>query len=317
MAVFNNPDVVAQGWYAAALSRDLRPGKVLSCELGRERLALFRGPDGTPRALDARCAHLGADLGSGDLAEGLLRCPFHHWAYDGEGHCAARPGAAVFAYPTEERYGAVWVFNGPKPLFPVPGFEGFPPERLDAVALKPQRISCHPHLIAPNGLDVSHFRALHGFEFDGEPALDDSDPFRVRLRMRILLRGRNAFEGALRLVAGPVLTAAFTTWGGNLATIEGRAGSVDVLVLFSHRPVPGGGSESRTFLLLPRAPGWRGALGLHRLSLAVAGPLMAYILTGDRELLDRLRFRPNLVESDAGLAAFMRQVERLPVFSPG
>ena len=41
---------------------------------------------------------------------------------------------------------------------------------------------------------------------------------------------------------------------------------------------------------------------------------MGYILVKDREFLDTLEFRMNLVAADAPLAAFIRQVNLMPVF---
>jgi hypothetical protein len=48
--------------------------------------------------------------------------------------------------------------------------------------------------------------------------------------------------------------------------------------------------------------------------LTVVQALMAYVLSGDRAVLERVQFRPGLVEADAPLAAFMRQVNAMPKF---
>lgn len=318
---FNNPHATVQSWYVAALSREVRPGQVISRELADRKLAIYRGDDGKARVLDARCPHLGADLSKGDVVGNNLRCAFHHWSFAGNGQCIAVPSmnsippfASTFSYPSEERYGAVWFFNGPEPLFPIPFFTDWKDDQLFPVCLKPQTINCHPNVIACNGLDVQHFRTVHRLEFSEEPSIEEPDRFRIRLRLKIRLRRRTLFERALGWLAGETLSATFTTWGGNLATIEGKAGPVLLLVLFTHRSVAGGRSASRTFLFVPRQGGWKGALGVDWFLLSALKLIMGYILVKDRELLDTLEFRMNLVEADAPLEAFIRQVNLMPVF---
>ena len=64
-ANFNNPAVVVQSWYVAGRSESLPRGKVRSFDLGNRRIAVYRDTAGVLHALDARCPHLGADLGHG------------------------------------------------------------------------------------------------------------------------------------------------------------------------------------------------------------------------------------------------------------
>jgi phenylpropionate dioxygenase-like ring-hydroxylating dioxygenase large terminal subunit len=315
-ATFANPQRHVQSWYVAGLSSELRRGRALSRTLLGRRIALYRGEDGAVRALDARCAHLGADLGQGRVVGNDLRCGFHHWTYGGDGRCIRIPSlqgvpawARTFAYPVEERWGVVWLFNGRVPLFPLPSFESRSGERLVATRLKPRLLPCHPHLAVANGLDIEHFKTVHGFDFVREPNVAPLDAYRTRAVLDVRLRRDSAGARCLAALTGGRFLAAFTTWGGNLATIEGRAGPVEVLVLFTHRPLEQGGSASQTFLF--SVAGRSAALA--KMKLALAGLVMAHILTRDREVLDTLAFRPNLVAADAPLAAFMRQVNAMPV----
>ena len=64
---FNNPNVVVQSWYVAARSADVRPGQVKSFNLLNRRITLFRDEKRASHAVDARCPHLGADLGHGRM----------------------------------------------------------------------------------------------------------------------------------------------------------------------------------------------------------------------------------------------------------
>ncbi|MBI3299076.1 MAG: Rieske 2Fe-2S domain-containing protein [Elusimicrobia bacterium] len=301
-ARFANPGVVTQGWYCAGPASRLKGAGPLGVELFGRRLVLFRGEDGLPRALDARCAHLGADLAMGTLDKGRLRCAFHQWTFSGDGRCVACPSAyagheraRARSWPALERWGALWVWAGRTPLFALPDLPG-PAWRLPA-----QRLRAHPHVVAMNGLDVHHFRAVHGLEFVGEPRLDQPDAYRTRLTLRARVGNGGLLAGFVRALSGGTLEAEFTTVGANLAVIEGRAGKVPVRVLFSHAPHPDGGSVSRTFLI---GNVW---------SRLPAALVMAHILGGDRAVLDRLEFRPGFAPADAALAAFADQAERLPL----
>jgi phenylpropionate dioxygenase-like ring-hydroxylating dioxygenase large terminal subunit len=314
-AAFANPRVHVQSWYVAARSEEVRRGRALSRDLFGRRVALFRGEDGRVRALDARCAHLGADLGQGTVAGDTLRCPFHHWAYDGTGRCVAVPSqrevpafARTFAYPVEERHGAVFLFNGPRPGFPLPTFEGWREEELRVIRLPPRRLRCHPHLAVANGLDVEHYRTVHRLDFVTPPVIEEPDEHRVRIRLALRLRAEGAVSRALRLLAGESFSATFTTWGASMATIEGDAGGVPLLVLFTHRLDGDGGSASQTFLFQPRRRGLA--------AMMVVQVLMAYVLSGDRHVLERIQFHPCLVAADAPLAAFIRLVNGLPDRNP-
>ena len=282
---FNNPRVHVQSWYFALPSRALPRFRAVTLDLLDRRIVFFRGNDYRVRALDARCPHLGADLGMGTVDHNMIRCAFHGWSFDGDGVCAGHKETAV-AYPVEERHGAIWLFNGPSPLFELPRIE------LPVVTmLKQQTIGCHPHLVAANGLDIDHFQTLHNIEMLDKPVLDQPDAFRTQLRTRV------SFSMWTNV------NVTFTTYGGNLSTIDAQLGSMPLGVLFSHRPLGGFKSASRTFVFVRS-----------RLHLPAALFAVAKIVMGDRELLDRIEFRDNLQESDWALAAFVRQVNEMTVF---
>src|SRR5690348_13564772 len=78
-------------WYLFGAARDLRHGPVSRDLFGR-RLVAFRTASGRLAVMEARCAHLGADLARGCVAGEVIRCPFHHWEYDIAGRCTRIPG---------------------------------------------------------------------------------------------------------------------------------------------------------------------------------------------------------------------------------
>ena len=214
---FHNPGVLVQSWYAIARSREVKMGRLRSFDLSNRRIALYRGGARTVHALDARCPHLGADLSHGSVTENGVRCAFHGWRIGSDGRCKHAPGLeyvpqrGVRSYPVAERWGFVWLFNGPRPLFELPAT----PDRLRSVRLPSRTIRCHPHLVVGNGLDATHFETLHDVEFTSAPRLVVEDRFRISLEMR----GRPRRTYLRRLVAGEMY-ARFTTIGASLAWAE-------------------------------------------------------------------------------------------------
>lgn len=306
MRVFANADVIAQSWYVAARSREVRPGRVTSCAVGGRRLALARGEDGRARAYDAACPHLGADLGLGRVVDGRLRCAFHGWEFDENGACARAPGCAeppsrrARVYATEERWGLVWLFGGPVPLFPLPASRFGTAAR--AIRLPRQRVRCHPHLVIANGLDAAHYETLHGLTHSAEPTLREAGDGAIALE----LRGR--FRSTPRRLATGTrrrdVVATFTTHGASVA-VASIVEPIDAEVVFTGAPDGDGACLTQTIVLLPtRSP----------LAVARTAVLMATLLSDDRRVLDTIRFRPAFVESDAGLAAFSALVEQLPTW---
>lgn len=96
-----------------------------------ENLVVFRDGKGRPGVVFERCAHRGASLHYGRVEDDGIRCCYHGWKFDVQGHCldqALEPGGGLKRekvrqpwYPVEERYGLVFVYMGPpdrKPALP-------------------------------------------------------------------------------------------------------------------------------------------------------------------------------------------------------
>lgn len=96
-----------------------------------EDLILFRDGQGRAGLVHPRCAHRGTSLYYGKVEERGIRCCYHGWLYDVEGHCLEQPcedGGGPRRdkvrqpwYALEERYGLVFAYLGPpqkKPLLP-------------------------------------------------------------------------------------------------------------------------------------------------------------------------------------------------------
>ena len=96
-----------------------------------EDLVLFRDKHARAGLLHARCCHRGTTLYYGKVEEDGIRCCYHGWKFDTEGHCLEQPcepEGGLFKdkvrqpwYPVQERYGLIFAYLGPaekKPALP-------------------------------------------------------------------------------------------------------------------------------------------------------------------------------------------------------
>ncbi len=131
-------------WYLAALSGDLKPGKLIHVDLLGEPIALGRAKAGQLFALRDVCPHRAAPLSAGRFHRDALgvetvACPYHGWRFRADGACAAIPSLTadqamdvgriqVRRYPVAESQGMVFIWVGATPLGepdqPPPEFPG-------------------------------------------------------------------------------------------------------------------------------------------------------------------------------------------------
>jgi nitrite reductase/ring-hydroxylating ferredoxin subunit len=158
------------------MSSELPVGGVYGTSFLDGRVVAYRGESGEARVMSAYCPHLGADLSAGSVVGETIRCAFHHFQFDADGACvktgAGDPpprGACLFRFPTVEKHGIVWAFNGEDPHFQVPDFP-FPSEDLVyRIAVHEEIFDVDPWVICCNTPDIQHIKALHGIHFDTEP----------------------------------------------------------------------------------------------------------------------------------------------------
>ena len=156
------------GWYVVGVSADVAPGEVRTVHYLGQEIVLFRTAAGVLSALDRTCPHLGAHLGGGRVDGDCLRCPFHRWAFDGQGRCTdvpyapkIPPRAAVRAWPLREQNGLVFVhhsLDGAPPTWEIPRLdeEGWTANRVIRWELR-----SHPQEICENTVDSAHLVPVH------------------------------------------------------------------------------------------------------------------------------------------------------------
>jgi len=302
---FANPAVDTQSWYVAIRSRDVRPGQIASYPLLNRRIAIYRDRSGVVHALDARCPHLGADLGQGRIVDDEVQCAFHNWRFGADGKCRFAPGTVnpperqARIYPVQEGWGLVWIFNGPRPLFALPSPDAETPYRV--IVPSAQQINCHPHLVVGNGLDTRHLETLHSMRFTAPPKLCVSD-----FEVTAIVRGRPNSR-FLRWITGSSsrdIVARFSAIGGNLAWASVLK-PVNFHVLFTGQPGEQGGCKTQTVVFLPKEVGMKPLQAL---------ALLYFLLHRDRGVLERLDFHPAFAADDEPLRLLSDVVNRMPIW---
>ena len=174
-------ELLRRYWHPIGLAADATdtPRKVRA--LG-EDLILFRDKHNRAGLLHARCCHRGTTLYYGKVEEDGIRCCYHGWKFDTEGHCLEQPcepDGGQFKdkvrqpwYPVQERYGLIFAYMGPSDKKPVlPRYEAL--ENMDDGEFVeaddssiggggPTVIPCNWLQHFENVVDPYHVPVLHG-----------------------------------------------------------------------------------------------------------------------------------------------------------
>ena len=123
-------ELLRRYWHPVGMAADASGTPRQVKALG-EDLVLFRDHQGRPGLVHARCCHRGTTLHYGKTEERGIRCCYHGWLFDVEGHCLEQPCEPEGGrnrhrirqpwYPVLERYGLVFAYMGPpgkKPSLP-------------------------------------------------------------------------------------------------------------------------------------------------------------------------------------------------------
>ena len=160
-------------WYVAEWADKVGKDPVRVKMLGQQ-FVLFRDEAGKPHCLADTCLHRGGSLSQGWVTEGNVTCPYHGWQYNGDGQCVVIPSevdegnkipdkARVDSYPTEERYGMIWVFMGDLPeaeRYPIPPFPEYGDPEWRAVNAD-WTWQADAGRVLENGIDIAHASFVH------------------------------------------------------------------------------------------------------------------------------------------------------------
>lgn len=293
-----NPAGFHRCWYPVCLSGELVAGRPFGRDFLGTRIVAWRDAAGRPVVQSAYCPHLGADLSGGEVVEGRLRCPYHHWSFAGDGRCAAiaagdriPEAARLFVYPAHEAWGLVWAFNGEAPDSDPPAIPDADMDSIAFATVARPRSDFEPWIATSNGVDFQHLRTLHGMPQASFPealeVLAGSIGFRVESPFHLQhgrISGTNSFGQHLRI------------------------GGQDMFMLFSGTPVTADLSDGYFVAGVPRGEEAR---------LPQVQAMMQRLSDEDRPVLTSMRFRRGLLTaSDRHLARYLKYAEEFPTFLP-
>jgi 3-ketosteroid 9alpha-monooxygenase subunit A len=226
-----------RGWFVVAFSSDIAVGKTSSLQYFGEKLVAYRGEDGVVHVLDAYCAHMGADLGSGGRVVGNhIECPFHAWRYCGTGECVAIPYAKKIperarqrAWRTREVNGIILVHHDPagrEPDFEIPVISEYGTSEWLPWTTKMYRVKTHPREIVENLADRAHFPRVHATEIDDFAFEVNGHTATQRVKGRAILPG-----------GGVDNFASTTTYHGPAYLLMRMSGIFENYMLVAHTPI--------------------------------------------------------------------------------
>ncbi|HEY2862004.1 MAG TPA: Rieske 2Fe-2S domain-containing protein [Casimicrobiaceae bacterium] len=160
-------------WIPACLSEEVaeRDGAPVRLRLLGEDLVAFRDTAGRLGVVDEHCPHRRASLALGRNEECGLRCLYHGWKVDVDGHVVDRPSEsheAVLAkpvvhkaYPCREAGGFVWVWMGRRDDmrdFEPPAWASSSDIRTSIVKI---HVGCNWAQVLEGAIDSAHSSSLH------------------------------------------------------------------------------------------------------------------------------------------------------------
>lgn len=325
--IFNNWDVVTEGWYIACSSRELGLNQVLTRQIANQRICVFRNSKGETYAMDGFCPHMGVDLGIGKVVNDRVRCFFHHWEFDQEGQCRHIPiqseiprKACLKTYGCEEKYGFIWVNpnrQSPNAVLEIPSL------KAQAVVWKhgkPYTRSCHYHITMINGIDPQHLRTVHNIQIDMEIAIAEEERL-ITIELSGETPHTRPLEKLIRLALGPRYSYSMTYADGCLAALTlmknvSFFGSKtkrwpELTMFFAYQMIEPGKTRVQPIYVTKKRPGLLGWL-VSSLCLFFTQRAFLALQGEDGQVYENIRFNTqNLLAIDAPVAKYIRYINRL------
>ena len=159
------------GWFFVCYTHELPPGRLFSKTFMGKEIIAFRGAEGRVTVADAHCPHLGAHLAQGgQVVDGVVRCPFHHFRFDGTGRCISTPygeppkAARLGTWHTMETGGFILAYfdaKGRAPTWQPPAIDN---TGFGALRTRHYRLRGHPQETTENGVDAGHLTVVHHYK---------------------------------------------------------------------------------------------------------------------------------------------------------
>ena len=182
------PLPMPSGWFHVLYSHELAVGESKPITYFGQELVVFRTESGQAKVVDAYCPHMGAHLGYGirdnagkgsSVVGESIVCPFHGWAFNGEGQCTdvpyaknlppkvARGEQVLGCWQVREINQTILVWYHPHKAPPSFEPEIIPEAQADNAdwgdfTIHRWEINTHMQEIGENAVDPAHFHFVHG-----------------------------------------------------------------------------------------------------------------------------------------------------------
>jgi 5,5'-dehydrodivanillate O-demethylase len=164
-------ELLRRYWMPFATVRQLHEHPTRAVALLGEHLVAFRDRSGRYGLIQEYCPHRNVNLLWGIPEPEGLRCPYHGWLFDNQGHCLEQPAESpdssfkdrivVKSYPVEELGGLLYAWMGPEPRPLVPRWENLVQDGVRDIGWAV--LPCNWLQIMENSLDPVHTEHLHRY----------------------------------------------------------------------------------------------------------------------------------------------------------
>lgn len=298
-------------WYLFCRSKDVGDKPLSKSFLGKHLVA-YRTSRGKLIVMDARCSHLGSDLGAGTVVGDTIKCPFHDWEYAADGRCTRIPAqreipdfARQTCYPAEERNGLIFIFNDEVPLFPLPFFADCLPDELMPSRPFGTVLDCPWYVSGANAFDLQHFRAAHDRRLVSEPVTDQPSPYSFRALGVFAVEGHSVQDRITRKFAGDQVSLGITDWCGSLSFATAQFARTSTYGLVAREPLPDGKVHVQVIVFARRSSNILFQRLLDPIHLEVRRHFIKTFLTADAIRLNGVRYQPErLIEADRDMIEY-------------
>lgn len=324
--IFNNWDVISDGWYIVMPSKDLLIEQARSMQICSQHLVFFRTKGGQVFAMDGFCPHMGVDLGIGKVIGEELRCFFHHWKFNGAGHCVEIPcqkdipaKSKLQTYPITERYGFIWVHpnhQSPSDFMCIPELEG---EETLSVHDDFYERTCHHHITMINGIDPQHLKTVHNLNIEMDLKIKEHKKGHLDIELSGEVPSGNLKERLMRTLLGSRYSYSMHYADGcvaGLSVMKGvklfnRFAVLPTLhMIFAYRP---SGDKTLVFPIYVTKKR-KGLMGfcMNHFWLALTKLAFKSLQGEDGEVYENIRFSgENLLPLDEPVARYIGYINRL------
>ncbi|MEQ9586795.1 MAG: Rieske (2Fe-2S) protein [Parvibaculaceae bacterium] len=298
-----------ENWYPVCLADEILDGEIHGFAFLDGRVIVYRPAHNQPiRVMSAFCRHLGVDLSVGRLVGDRVQCAYHHWQYDQDGKCVATAvgddapdRAKLFAFPTEERFGIVWAYNGETPAYEVPHFQGFEEDELTVSALRSVEMPTDPFVLYSNSMDIQHLISVHGIRYTQQPDEFQKDGRTISYWQEQVIPGLGETRQDVRL------------WGTNCITLQSKIGARPTLMMSAGLAVAGPVTRTFNVTATPRDTSKAGEDLMIEQHIKMVEQFGLQLNREDDPVLRSISIRiDNLTEADYALKVYFEHVRNYP-----